>query len=269
MPITALDIENFKGIEARRQIELRPITVFVGPNSSGKSSCIHALALLSQSLKLPNNLNPLAIDEDRASVHLGRFIDVLHSKSYVDHLVLGVSLSEVKFLLINEAGKSTTDTGTVDVRFWFKCVMRTQEILLDQAEYRIGSYKFEARPDATGGFKVKSLQTGRTQRYIRSTGFLLDQDHRASAGKSIFNEFWPFYVLQNQLRKELLNTRYLGPFRQAPSRKYPTRGVSPTEVGPEGESATTLLANEVVQKRRRTHIRQIAQWLSTLGWRRP
>jgi predicted ATPase len=36
-------------------------------------------------------------------------------------------------------------------------------------------------------------------------------------------------------------------------------------VGPQGEAAATLLANEVVQTRTRPHVKQISEWLQILG----
>lgn len=53
--LTAIEIENFKGIGDRQRIELAPITLLFGPNSAGKSSVLHALhyfreAVLNQDL---------------------------------------------------------------------------------------------------------------------------------------------------------------------------------------------------------------------------
>src|SRR5262249_16341862 len=41
--ITAITIENFKGIGEPVRLELRPITLLFGMNSSGKSSILHPL----------------------------------------------------------------------------------------------------------------------------------------------------------------------------------------------------------------------------------
>ena len=81
MPISALTAENFKGIADQSTFKIRPITIFVGANSSGKSSCIHALACLSQTIKLGDTSAPLVLDNENAQVHLGRFIEIVHSKS--------------------------------------------------------------------------------------------------------------------------------------------------------------------------------------------
>ena len=41
--MTAVEIENFKGIGRRVRIDLRPITLLFGRNSVGKSTLLHAL----------------------------------------------------------------------------------------------------------------------------------------------------------------------------------------------------------------------------------
>lgn len=49
--ITTLAIENFKSVgEPGVSLELKPLTILVGPNSSGKSNILEALALLVQSV---------------------------------------------------------------------------------------------------------------------------------------------------------------------------------------------------------------------------
>ena len=58
MAISKVHIGNFKGIYDETSIDIKPITVFVGANSSGKSSCIHALTCLSQTVKVTNDTRP-------------------------------------------------------------------------------------------------------------------------------------------------------------------------------------------------------------------
>jgi hypothetical protein len=46
--LTALEIENFKGIAARQRIEFAPLTLLFGANSAGKSSILQALVYLHE-----------------------------------------------------------------------------------------------------------------------------------------------------------------------------------------------------------------------------
>ncbi len=84
MNINAVKIKNFKGVSEETNLELRPFTPFIGENSSGKSTVVHALAAMAQSLRQRSDSRPLVLDDETAVVHLGRFIEIVHSHSYDD-----------------------------------------------------------------------------------------------------------------------------------------------------------------------------------------
>jgi hypothetical protein len=84
-------------------------------------------------------------------------------------------------------------------------------------------------------------------------------------GVDQYQVWMPILMAQRAVYQQLERTYYLGPFRQPPLRQYPTRGASPIEVGPQGEATATLLANEVMRSRSRTHIAEISKWLHMLG----
>jgi AAA domain, putative AbiEii toxin, Type IV TA system len=269
MSICKLSVGNFRGLKEDQEIELRPITLFIGPNSSGKSSCIHALASLAQTLKLPNNTRPITLDDEFAYVHLGRFIEVIHSKSYSDQISLGLDISERRFRVFD--GPKTTpqiQVGRVCARYGFKCLKRTQDTVLDHADVAIGDYEYKIRR-TKAGFDLTANKSTRKILTKLKTGFLFDDTNRivVSSKGQLENvyEFLPLGTAQTAIQEELRRTLYLGPFRQSPLRRYPTRGSNPTEVGAQGEATITLLANESIQSRTRPHLRQIAGWLAKLG----
>ncbi len=70
----AMSVENFKAIRSREHLEIRPLTLVTGENSSGKSSLLQALILLKQSLEDPARGSELAFD---GLVDLGSFARVL------------------------------------------------------------------------------------------------------------------------------------------------------------------------------------------------
>jgi hypothetical protein len=67
--ITSVAIENFKAIRERVAFDLKPITLLFGPNSSGKSSVIHALHYAREVFERYN------LDPDQTVVG-GKFIDL-------------------------------------------------------------------------------------------------------------------------------------------------------------------------------------------------
>ena len=51
--ITTLSVAGFKSIVDEQTIEIRPLTLLAGANSSGKSSMMQPLLLLKQTLEAP------------------------------------------------------------------------------------------------------------------------------------------------------------------------------------------------------------------------
>lgn len=60
--LTSLTVGNFKAFGPKQTVRLAPLTLVYGPNSGGKSSLLHAIALLSQSAKEGHGQGLLATD---------------------------------------------------------------------------------------------------------------------------------------------------------------------------------------------------------------
>jgi len=77
MTVTAIRLENFMAFEDTGWIELKPITLLFGRNSSGKSAIIRALRLLQQSLDKAPIGTPFALNYDYG-VDVGSFSTIIH-----------------------------------------------------------------------------------------------------------------------------------------------------------------------------------------------
>jgi len=60
--ITRIAVEGFKSIAKRQEIEIAPLTILAGTNSSGKSSIMQPLLMLKQTLEATYDPGPLKID---------------------------------------------------------------------------------------------------------------------------------------------------------------------------------------------------------------
>jgi predicted ATPase len=139
MAIRSLSVTNFKGIGGTTTFDIHPITLFVGANSSGKSSCLHALMSLAQTLKLGNSAPALVLDDDFAHVHLGRFIEIAHSHSYSDAIAIGVNIGHRAFPIPRQKGTEQYSVeGNVQAEYSFRSTLRTQEVYVDTAKLAIG-----------------------------------------------------------------------------------------------------------------------------------
>lgn len=267
MTISKLKIKNFKGVNESVEFDIKPITLFIGPNSSGKSSCIHALAALAQTSKLPSSGRPLVLDDEYAQVHLGRFIEVIHSKSYVDDIGIGFESTNVRnvFRALGKQQKlATSDIFSAD--YSFKSTKRTQDIYLDKLSYSSPSSKLNFKLNKAKGsyvvdFNGKAVVAGSAYDSALHAS-LFPKSAKSEEG---FEAFLYNESCKQVVSAELGSVLYLGPFRQSPLRRYPTRGSSPTEVGAQGENAITLLANEFVQTKGRPHLKEIGSWLNQMG----
>lgn len=85
--LTALEIENFKGIGARQRVDFAPLTLFFGANSAGKSSILQALVYLHELVERG------AADVDRTELgghvlELGGFARLVHQHDTARAIVL-------------------------------------------------------------------------------------------------------------------------------------------------------------------------------------
>lgn len=275
MTIKKLIIENFKGISKREEFDIRPITLFCGPNSSGKSSCLHALAALSQTTKLSASNMPIVLDDEYSHVHLGRFMDVIHEKTSEGSFSIGVEF-ECNFSVYkktkNDEIKKSTKKENVKTEFSFKAKPHTQEIYLDRNEINTKDKKIifnrlnekgEYSVSVNGTLKkLEATDNGSTKFSIEvRPSFTEDSDRE---------QFFQIYLLTQEITQTLNNnlrqTYYLGPFRQGPLRKYFTRGSQPIEVGAAGESAMTMLSNECIKPQTlHPNLEKVSNWISKLG----
>src|SRR5689334_10511879 len=60
--ITRLTVAGFKSINQEQSIEIRPLTILAGANSSGKSSIMQPLLLLKQTLESSYDSGPLLLN---------------------------------------------------------------------------------------------------------------------------------------------------------------------------------------------------------------
>src|SRR5947209_1735384 len=64
--VTAITVQGFKSIADEQRIEVRPLTILAGPNSSGKSSMMQPLLLLKQTLEAQYDPGPLLLNGPNA-----------------------------------------------------------------------------------------------------------------------------------------------------------------------------------------------------------
>ena len=83
--ITKIAVKGFKSIAEECEIDIRPLTILAGANSSGKSSIMQPLLLLKQTLEAPYDPGPLLIDGPNAQfTETAQFLSTLPGESGID-----------------------------------------------------------------------------------------------------------------------------------------------------------------------------------------
>ena len=83
--ITKIAVKGFKSIAEECEIDIRPLTILAGANSSGKSSIMQPLLMLKQTLEAPYDPGPLRIDGPNVEfTETSQFLSALLNKKGKD-----------------------------------------------------------------------------------------------------------------------------------------------------------------------------------------
>jgi len=87
--LKSIRLRNFKCFEDSKDLELSPLTVFCGTNSSGKTTIIQSLLMLKQTFE--GNIPYRNFLLNGRFVHLGSFKDVIYNHRINDELLTSAS----------------------------------------------------------------------------------------------------------------------------------------------------------------------------------
>jgi predicted ATPase len=92
--LTQWRLENFKSVYDRSTLDLAPLTLFAGINSSGKSTFIQAMLLVAQTVTSRVERRPIILNGHLA--RLGTFEDIASSGSQLEEISVGFTLEPHK-----------------------------------------------------------------------------------------------------------------------------------------------------------------------------
>lgn len=235
---TSLQLTRFKAWKDTGTILLKPITMLLGTNSSGKSSLIQSLLLLKQTVQSPDRAMQLNLGGDEASdlFNFGGFDDVL--KREAD------SLREFSIAFsFQQAGVGLPTVSRIN-HGQFSCRYRQtasggpviQELVIADAEQR-----FRAARREKGNYAVYVNDEARP----RVKGPQLTPERSialpAAAIAALSSEGAIAEDISLALRRELENINYLGPLRRRPERDYAWNRSTPGQIESDGNRAIEIL----------------------------
>lgn len=266
-----LRIQNFKVWEDTGEIDLAPITLFFGANSSGKSSIGQFLIMLKQTVE-SRGRDVFHLGDRYSAVQLGSYREMVFQRDTKKDIGFEYQWSLRESLtVINPnppherfSGKDLAfqaEVSTGDIKDYVKLfkyrLIRDGEkqLLLGMAQWPgTRSYKVES-PDLTlkkRSEQVEELYRGLPDRFYRFPHALIMR----YLNGDILREF-------NHKHEELFNTLfYLGPLRSKTARSYDNAGGTPESVGYEGEDTVAAI---LAAKDKERFERGIASKLKYIG----
>ena len=88
--LTKWKLFNFKAIQEETELEFKPLTIFAGANSSGKSTVLQSILLVAQTLSNAVTNRPIVLNGDL--VRLGQFDDIRSLGSEASQITIGWEL---------------------------------------------------------------------------------------------------------------------------------------------------------------------------------
>ena len=283
--LTHLQIQNFKGWEDTGELRIAPITVFFGPNSSGKSSIQQFLLLLKQTAESADRTRPLHTGDEGTPVDVGSFRDLIYRHEFERTLSLRIGWDQPRSLEVTDARDRSVSFEGHRLEFGAQITQKDASsgaLSVQELAYRLGSneqtWPFEVRmrvhPRRPTRYDLQFENfnavrtTGRAWELPAPTRFYGFPDEALAYFQN--THFLPDFSLA--LERMLGSISYLGPLRENPQRVYTWAGGTPPDVGWRGErTVEALLAgrdrmyNPGYKKRLRPLQVIVAEQLQALG----
>ena len=243
-----LILENFRSFDGMNEIEIRPLTLITGENSSGKSSLLAALNVISDKVRYP--MNP---DFNTDPFNLGNFRTIATFKGgrygRADSFSLGMQISSNNGPETKVVGRYVERDGNSDVAEVYGESSFGNFRMQFEQEYINLNGDFFDQPDgpkrsfSTKIKRVESVQVppGFFQNAFFNTLFstLPENQELSKLFPQVYNMF--FLILS-----QLPVVRAVAPVRTKPSRTYDQ---SKSEYSPEGAHIPQMLTKLFVESK--------------------
>lgn len=248
--LTKIRIKNFKCLQDTGELDIRPLTLLVGPNSSGKSSLLQMLLMLRQTVASTDMDNALAAND--GWVQMGAYPEFVYKGDYRRDLSVDLEFTEPTLPAVGDKERRLTPK-TLQIRSTFTYNRKTTQIRLRQSEVRLADEFSKQIGRQENGIKYFAVceyrKNGERKEWrredVRPVKFYDFRVvlKRGEKPRDLARALPPpdFFDLSLIVETEFLNLFYLGPLREFPRRVYVTSGQAPHDVGTRGERAVDVL----------------------------
>ncbi|HEW98934.1 MAG: hypothetical protein DRR16_25520 [Candidatus Parabeggiatoa sp. nov. 3] len=212
--IAKISVRGYKSIYQEQTIDIAPLTLLAGANSSGKSSMMQPLLLLKQTLEARYNTLPLLLEGSHVKfTSTAQLFSQLGSQNGLDEFSIGIEMEDgEKVNIVYKA--SSQDELYVDQSIFYRPNTARYEISAGMSHEHI----LAILPD-----KLKAREKEGYQWVVERDGCLLDIVLQDQAHKQVIERLiFPVRFLQERHIERMI---HLPGLRGNPERHYPTTAV--------------------------------------------
>jgi predicted ATPase len=276
--LTHLRIKNFKSWEDTGRIRLAPVTVFFGPNSSGKSSLGQFLLVLKQTAESTDRTQVLRTSYENAPADVGDFSELIHHHDTSRELVFELGWRQERQLEIEDAKDPQIRYSSRQVTFdaeIYQPQSGRERMRVRRFAYSLGDDSARAtfaagmEPDPRRASRYRLDFRGFTPVHNRGRAWELPPPARfygfPDEAVAYFQntDFLPDLSLA--LERTLGTLSYLGPLRVDPKRTYNWLGGEPPDVGTAGEETIQAIlagADRRINLRHKERLRSLPEMIA-------
>lgn len=263
--IESLQIKNFKGWKDTGKINFAPITLFMGSNSSGKSSIGQFLMLLKQSSVSPDRRTVLFLGDSDSVVELGGPVAMLHNHNIEEMLEFEYTWALPKSLKLAVSPEDQITEDEIEkITFFDQIKVHNKEIQILEVEYM--RYTLHGKNASSFSVGMDRIQKGSSARAYKA--ITQNYDIRRVAGRAwempspyrfygfpeemiAYHKNAYFIPQINAVHEHFFSQiSYLGPLREKAERHYRWTGFIPGSVGPSGKDSILALLAARTEKRK-------------------
>lgn len=235
---TKLRLTNFKAWQDTGDISLKPVSMLLGTNSSGKSTLIQSLLLLKQTVQSPDrsiHLN-LGGDEINDLFNFGDFENLLRQgASHPRQFSIQFSF---------KGGASRVNEGDFSCSY----VHSLGGVAIQELDVSTNDRRFRAIRRKKGAYSIMVDEESQPRKKGRHFSPERSISLPAQAITMLGQDGPLLEDLSLAIRRELENIVYLGPLRRKPERDYVWNKSKPGEVGSDGHRAIDVLLASALMK---------------------
>ncbi len=258
--ITAISVQGFKSLANESRIEVRPLTILAGANSSGKSSIMQPLLLMKQTLEASYDPGPLLLNGPNAKfTSVDQFISQLQKNSDCQEFSISIESVEHDFILKNVFSFEKNQTLEIQEMMVVKKDERSLHLELSQSPEHLKNAisKFlSAKIKWPGGLKVVSNRC-----FLR-----IDFDPLDDRGNFVLPSVPELYGLEESsfvISETLRGMIHVPGLRSNPERVYPKTATGPDFPGTFENYVATIIADW--QQKEDDRVKRLENMLTDLG----